>query len=162
MWLNQLFGDGSIDLSKRCRTRMKVGAAVVVLGAITMGMTFLSRGRMPALYLEEGGRDFMSGYYSTLGLALMAAGAALIIKNMRYLKDPERLKKREVAENDERNRLLGLRSWAYAGYAMFLVLYVGMLVSGFISMTVMMVLQAVIAAYALMLLLFRILLTRCM
>ena len=81
---------------------------------------------------------------------------------MRYLKNPELLKKGQVAEDDERNRLLGLRCWAYTGYAMFLVLYVGMLIGGFISPTVVVVLQTVLAVYALLLLVFRTILARCM
>lgn len=141
---------------------MKVGAMIIILGAVAMGMVLLSKGGLPVMYLEEGAREFISGYYTTLGVALMAAGAALIIKNRKYLKNPELLKKREVVENDERNRLLGLRCWAYTGYAMFLVLYVAVLISGFISATVMVVLQVVIGVYALILLFFRVLLNKCM
>lgn len=162
MWLNQLFGNNSIDIAKRCRTRMKVGAGFMVLGAAAIGMVFLLKGGTPALDLNPDIGEFISEYYTGLGAALMAAGAALIIKNRRYLKNPQVLKKREVAENDERNRLIGLRCWAYTGYAMFLVLYIGILISGFISITVLVVLQAVIAIYALILLAFRILLNRCM
>lgn len=162
MWLNQLFADNPIDFAKRCRARMKVGGGVALMGALSMGMVVLFGERMPVLYLEESFRDFMTGYYTTLGIALMAAGAGMILKNMRYLKNPELLRKREVEENDERNRLLGLRCWAYTGYAMFLILYVGVLVGGFISMTVLVVLQAVIGVYAVMLLIFKVLLSRCM
>lgn len=162
MWLKQLFADNSMDYARKCRTRIKVGVGDMILGALAVGMAFLSRGGTPALNLEDGAREFISNYYTTLGMGLMAAGAVLIMKNLRYLKDPKLLKKREVAENDERNRLLGLRCWAYTGYAMFLLLYVGILIGGFISMTVLVVLQVVIAAYALLLLFFKVLLSRCM
>ena len=45
---------------------------------------------------------------------------------------------------------------------MFLVLYLGILASGFVSVTVMVVLQVVTAVYAVMLLGFRVLLSRMM
>ena len=141
---------------------MKVGAGFVLLGAMTMGVTALQGGSLPARVLEAEAVEFMAEYYAVLGIALIAAGGALIVKNMRYLKNPELLKKGQVAEDDERNRLLGLRCWAYTGYAMFLVLYVGMLIGGFISPTVVVVLQTVLAVYALLLLVFRTILARCM
>ena len=71
-------------------------------------------------------------------------------------------KQQEVAENDERNRLLGLRCWAYTGYTMFLLLYVGILVSGFVDRTAAMVLLTVTGVYALVLLVFRIFLQKVM
>ena len=76
--------------------------------------------------------------------------------------DEAALKKRRVEECDERNRLLGLRSWAYSGYAMFLLLYLGFLASGFFDRTVMYVLAAVLAAQAALLLVFRLALGRVM
>lgn len=162
MWLNRLFADSHVDFAKRCRLRMKVGAGFVVLGAFAMGMMFVADGRVPVHFMDKGDAEFLSEYYMTVGIALIAAGIAVIIKNMRCLKDPELLKKREIAENDERNRLLGLRCWAYAGYGMFLLLYMGILAGGFISMTVCEVLQVVMAVYALLLLVFRAVLSRCM
>ena len=124
-----------------------------------------SGGRVCTPGRHDHGRDGSPGWKPAcegFGIALIAAGGALIVKNMRYLKNPELLKKGQVAEDDERNRLLGLRCWAYTGYAMFLVLYVGMLIGGFISPTVVVVLQTVLAVYALLLLVFRTILARCM
>ncbi len=45
------------------------------------------------------------------------------------------MKKRKIREMDERVRTIGTRSWAYAGYSLFLLLYAGILVSGFVSIT---------------------------
>ena len=42
MWLNQLFTDYPIDFEKRCKTRIKVGIGVVILGGISIGMIFLA------------------------------------------------------------------------------------------------------------------------
>lgn len=162
MWLNQLFTDNPIDFGKRCKTRIKVGIGAVILGTISIGMIFVTKGHLPILELEENSREFISGFYSSFGIALIAAGCVFIAKNVRYLKNPSLRKKQEVAETDERNRLLGLRCWAYAGYSMFLMLYMGILVSGFISMTVLMIFQIITALYAFLLLFFRFLLGRLM
>ena len=47
------------------------------------------------------------------------------------------------------NRMLGLRSWAYAGYAMLFILYIGILVSGFISIIILKTLLVILAVYVL-------------
>ena len=65
-----------------------------------------------------------------------------------------------MEESDERNRLIGLRCWALAGYTMFLFLYLAMLAAGLYSVTVLKVLLAVTAAFAFLLLVYRIMLQR--
>ena len=163
MWLDRLFADGEIDFERRCKNRIRIGAVIVLLGAVSVGLMAVMGERAPVIdqgAMYSGG--FISSYYTSMGIALMAAGAVKIANNVRWLKHPELMKKRAVEERDERNRLLGLRCWAYTGYAMFLVLYLGILASGFVSVTVMVVLQVVTAVYAVMLLGFRVLLSRMM
>jgi hypothetical protein len=58
--------------------------------------------------------------------------------------------------------MLGLRCWAYTGYTMMFMLYIGVLVSGFISMTVAKTLIFVAALFAVLLLVFRRLLEKAM
>lgn len=142
MRLNTLFTEEPIDFESRCRTRIKVGLGIAVLGLLSLAVMAL------------GGQD--TAFYGSLGAGLMAGGILSVRRNRRYLKDPALRKQQEVAENDERNRLLGLRCWAYTGYTMFLLLYVGILVSGFVDRTAAMVLLTVTGVYALVLLVFRI------
>ena len=85
-----------------------------------------------------------------------------VINNIRYLKKPELKKKRKIYETDERNRMIGLRCWAYTGYTMMLGLYIGILAGGFISLTVLKTLLAVLAVYAVILGIFKIILQRVM
>lgn len=92
----------------------------------------------------------------------MGAGLVTAIKNIRYLKVPDIRKKQEIIETDERNRMLGLRCWAYAGYSFVLVLYIGMLFAGLISQTVLTVLLVVGAVYGVLLLIFWLLLQKAM
>lgn len=148
MRLNTLFTEEPIDFESRCRTRIKVGLGIAVLGLLSLAVMAL------------GGQD--TAFYGSLGAGLMAGGILSVRRNRRYLKDPALRKQQEVAENDERNRLLGLRCWAYSGYTMFLLLYVGILVSGFVDRTAAMVLLTVTGVYALVLLVFRVFLQKVM
>ena len=117
-------------------------------------------GLLSLAVMALGGQD--TAFCGSLGAGLMAGGILSVRRNRRYLKDPALRKRQEVAENDERNRLLGLRCWAYTGYTMFLLLYVGILVSGFVDRTAAMVLLTVTGVYALVLLVFRIFLQKVM
>ena len=114
------------------------------------------------MYLEPGYTDYIPGFYWGTGAGLVAAGIISIIRNVKYLKNPELGKKRKIYETDERNRMLGLRCWAYTGYTMMLTLYIGILVSGFISLTVSKTLMVVAAFYAVVLFVFRRLLQKAM
>ena len=138
-----------------------MGFVLAALGLVAV-IIVLMVDRLPILFLEAGGSDFMEGFYVGAGGGLMGAGLVTAIKNMRYLKVPELKKKQEIIETDERNRMLGLRCWAYAGYSFFLVLYIGMLFAGLISKTVLTVLLVVGAVYGVLLLIFRLLLSKAM
>lgn len=153
MWLNRLFSDGPIDFEKRCRTRILAGKGVILLGLLSL--TVMAFG-------GKGAEEAASTFYMGTGIGLMTGGIISVMRNRRYLADPNRKRERAIAESDERNRLLGLRCWALAGYSMFLVLYVGILISGFLNGTVAKVLLAVVAVYALLLGLFRFLLGKSM
>lgn len=115
-----------------------------------------------AMYLEQGYREFMPEFYVGTGFGLAAAGIISIIRNLQYLRNPELKEKRRIYETDERNRMLGLRCWAYTGYTMMFMLYIGVLVSGFISMTVAKTLIFVAALFAVLLLVFKRLLEKAM
>lgn len=154
MWLNHLFTENPIDFEKRCRGRIALGIFIAALGALTMLLSPIVK-HFPVLYLEQGHRGFVPGFYTGIGLGLLAAGVLTAIRNRRYLHDPKLKKTREIYETDERNRMLGLRCWAYAGYSMFLALYAGVIISGFISLTAMKILLAVAAVFSLLLLIFR-------
>ena len=89
---------------------------------------------------------------------LWKAGILQIVRNRSFLKNPERMKKRKIREMDERVRTIGTRSWAYAGYSLFLLLYAGILVSGFVSITAVRLLLCVMAAFAALLGIWRVIL----
>lgn len=155
MWLNSLFIESPIDFEKRCRNRIAVGIIFVALGMIALVLAVIAKDRVMVMYLEPGYRDFVPGFYGGTGAGFVAAGVVTIIRNRKYLKNPELGKKQKIYETDERNRMMGLRCWAYTGYTMMLTLYVGILVSGFISLTVSKTLMTVAAFYAVVLFIFK-------
>ena len=162
MWLNQLFIENPIDFEKRCRNRIVFGICFILLGAAAIGLSFAVRNRAMVMYLEQGYRDFMPEFYGGTGFGLAASGVISIIRNLQYLRNPELKEKRRIYETDERNRMLGLRSWAYAGYAMLFILYIGILVSGFISIIILKTLLVILAVYVLVLFIFRMILQKTM
>lgn len=154
MWLNELFVETPIDFEKRCKLRIKLGIGLAVLGFLAL-LAVVVYEQIPVIYLEENGQDFIHGFYTGVGFGLIGAGIATAIKNRRYLKNPDLKKQRAIYETDERNRMLGLRCWAYTGYSFLFILYIGLLAAGFFGRTVLSVLLVVMAVYALLLLIFR-------
>ncbi len=160
MWTKQLFEERSVDFERICKTSIGIGIGVVFLGALAVLVVGLERGDLPILYLEEGVRAFMANFYLWMGVGLMAGGLIKIARSRRLLKNPDLKRKQEIMETDERNRELGLRCWAYSGYTMFLLLYLGILAGGFVSMTMVCVLLTVLGVYGLLLIVFRMILQR--
>ena len=162
MLLNNLFIDSPINFEKKCKTRITASCFLMALGVITIALSFLAGDQIPVLYMAADHYDFIPGFYMGTGFGLFFAAAATIIKNVRYLKKPEIRKEREIYETDERNRMLGLRSWAYAGYTMLLLLYIGILISGFISILILKTLLSILAVYVVVLFVFRMILQKTM
>ncbi|MBE5865946.1 MAG: hypothetical protein E7292_07020 [Lachnospiraceae bacterium] len=91
--------------------------------------------------------DFSTGFYTGLGFALIASAIITIIKNLRIIHSEEKLKEKTLAEYDERNQAIRMKTWCYAGYAMFFLLYIALIIAGMFNETVMMTLLAVFACY---------------
>ena len=97
-----------------------------------------------------------------LGCGLIAAAIITIIKNLRLLKNKEALKQREIYESDERNRMIGLKCWSYAGYAMFISLYIALLFAGAVNVVVMNTILVTLAGFAICLFISRLILNKIM
>lgn len=161
MSIQNLFMDHPIDFEKRCKTRITVGILMIALGLLTLILAAVGT-NLPILYLEQGAGSFIQKFYLFLGIGILAAGVVRAIRYCQILKNPEMKKARGTWEADERNRLLGLRAWSYAGYTMFLLLYLGILAGGFIGKTVMIVLVTVELVFMLVLLIFKYILRNAM
>lgn len=160
MMIKYLTGNGPTNFEKSYKIRAAAGLAVALLGAAPLVISTLFQNRLPVFHSDPAAVDFVRGFYRGTGFGLVAAGIITCIQNLRYLKNKDLFKKKSLEESDERNRLIGLRCWALAGYTMFLLLYLGMLAGGLFNVIVLKVLLAVTAAFAFLLLIYRILLQR--
>ena len=90
----------------RVKTRIYTMAAYIVIGAV-----------MCALKLSG---TVENNYLWTWGIALVVCGAVHLIRNVRIIRDPERMQAIEIVEKDERNIMLyeKARSLAFAVYIM--------------------------------------------
>ena len=143
------------SIEKKVKLRIVYCVILIVLGAASLYVgNFVT--------LDSGNADYATGYYIGLGYGLIAAAVITLIKNILLLKNPEKLKEREVYEADERNRMIGMKMWSYAGYALFILLYLGILVAGLIDVLILKTLLIVLAAFVLSLFISRVVLTKIM
>lgn len=133
------------NIEKRVKLRIMYCVLLFILGAAALYIG----NRVP---LASGNVEYSAGYYTGVGVGLMVASVITAYKNIRLLKNKEALKQRDIYESDERNRLIGLKTWSYAGYAMFLLLYIAMLVAGTVNVVVMNTILGVLGIFALCLL----------
>lgn len=129
------------NIKRRIKLRILYSVLLIILGGASLYVGI----NVP---LASGNSDYSSGYYVGLGFGLIAAAVITIIKNVRLLKNEEALKQQEIYESDERNQMIGLKSWSYAGYAMFILLYIALLFAGAINVIVMNTLLVVLGAFA--------------
>lgn len=105
---------------------------------------------------------YSSEFYTGIGVGLIVASITKIIMNVRLLKNKDALKRREIYESDERNRMIGLKCWSYTGYAMFIFLYIALLFAAAMNVIVMQTILLILAAFAVCLLVSRCILKRIM
>ena len=60
-------------------------------------------------------------YWGAMGIALIGVGIVRLLQHIRYRSDEKYREKVDVANNDERNRYLSLKAWAWAGYGFVLL-----------------------------------------
>ena len=70
-----------------------------------------------------------SSIYAGMGGALIAVGILQILRNMKYRRDPEYKEKIDTEAQDERNRFIRSKSWAWTGYIVVLAESVGIIVA---------------------------------
>ena len=91
-----------MDFKKRMKIRLWTNIIYIVLGVAMIVVGFITKTD----------NEFVSSF----GLTLTVVGLALIKKNI--ITSEEKLKRREIAENDERNIAIvhKARSWAFSFY----------------------------------------------
>jgi len=145
----------SMNIEKKIKIRIIYCVVLIVLGVISLYVANF-------VPLNSGDAEYSAGYYTGLGFGVIAAGTITIIKNVLLLKNQEKLQEREIYESDERNKMIGLKTWSYAGYAMFILLYVAQMVAGMFNVMVMNTLLTVLGLFALCLFVSRMVLSKLM
>ena len=93
--------------------RMILSIFWVVLGAALLGANLTG---------------LLGDYWGGLGGGLLGVGVFQVVRNVRYLNNPEYREKVNTANNDERNKFLANKAWAWAGYLYVLVAAVATIV----------------------------------
>lgn len=81
--------------------RMILSIVWIVLGASLLGANLTG---------------LLGDYWGGLGGGLMGVGVFQVVRNVRYLRNPEYREKVDTTNNDERYRFLANKAWAWAGY----------------------------------------------
>ena len=81
--------------------RMILSVVWIVLGASLLGSNLAG---------------LLGDYWGGLGGGLMGVGVYQIIRNVRYLRNSEYREKVDTTNQDERNKFISNKAWAWAGY----------------------------------------------
>jgi len=74
-----------------------------------------------AILTVLGALEIVDSFWSGMGGALIAMGAVRMIQFLRYSKDEAYREKWDVETQDERNRFIRNKAWAWAGYLFVLL-----------------------------------------
>ena len=129
----------AMDYIRKVKLRIGVSALIILLGLASIVMSFMFKD----VLLIATNNSFANGFYAGMGGGLIGAGIATLIKNAKLLKDADKRKEAEIQEKDERNLYISLNAWKYTGFAMLYILYIGIIISGFINVTVFLTLLCV-------------------
>ena len=71
----------------------------------------------------------LDSFWNGAGSGLIAVSVIQLIRQMRYRSDKEYREKVDVEINDERNKYISTKAWAWAGYLFVLIMAVGVIAS---------------------------------
>ena len=115
--------------------RMILSVVWIVLGASLLGSNLAG---------------LLGDYWGGLGGGLMGVGILQTIRNVRYLCNSEYREKVDTTNQDERNRFLANKAWAWAGYLFVMTAAVATIVFQIIGKTE----QATISGFGVCLIVF--------
>lgn len=101
-----------MDFKKKMKHRLYIGIAYCILGIV--------------LIIAEILKSFNNHFISSFGFTLVALGILRIVQNRKITKNEKTMHQRELAESDERNRMISERakSWTFS----FTIMISGILV----------------------------------
>lgn len=101
-----------MDFKKKMKQRLAVAVSYILLGCVLICADVLN--------------SYDNYFTFSFGIALLVMGIARIIRYRKITKDEKSIRRQELAETDERNRMIAerARSWAFS----FSVMVAGLLV----------------------------------
>lgn len=122
----------------KTKLRMNLGIMIAIVGVITvsLALTFGTGIFANGSHYE----DFNSGFFAGLGGGLIGAGILTFYKNRKLLKNPDKLKEKEIKETDERNIYLNQKALSVSAMIWISLLYVAMIGAVFFDNNISMVL----------------------
>lgn len=93
--------------------RMILSIFWILIGTVLLGCSFAG---------------LTDAYWSGMGGGLFAAGILQLARHIRYRTDREYRESVDVEANDERNRYISNKAWAWAGYCYVLIAAVSVIV----------------------------------
>ena len=60
--------------------------------------------------------ELVDEFWSGMGTSLLIIGVIFLIRNIKYKTNEEYREKIDIESNDERNKYISLKAWAWAGY----------------------------------------------
>ena len=144
----------SADYERSLRRRRLAGFGLMALGALGC-LCYV-------LFLREGGAlsDYARGFYLGFSCGLALAGVVVLIRSQYLLSHPQAQKRARVKERDERERSLTVQAFYLAGLVTFYLCIAALLVAVAVNRTVAVVLLAVLAVYAAVCLIVRLVLSK--
>lgn len=91
-----------MDFRKKMKQRLWIAISYIALGLI--------------LVIADAVNHFENYFFSSFGFALVIMGILRIIRHRKIMRDDQSLRKQELAESDERIRMIAerARSWAFS------------------------------------------------
>ncbi|WP_346937883.1 hypothetical protein [uncultured Clostridium sp.] len=130
------------DYKEVLKKRISLLYIVIILGVATLAISFIfSTGKYD--YLP----DFLNGFYTGIGAALITIGLIFIIKIKKILKDEKKLKEKRLEEQDERNQMITQKAIYSAAIILNILAYIGLMIAGIFNLVVFWTLWIVIVVF---------------
>lgn len=107
------------------KERIVLFIGIVILGLITLVITLFGD-----RYLNLKISEKMISTYSGFGTGLTVVGVVLLIKNIRILKNEEKIRKARISNTDERIKAISLRASRFALAVILVSMYLVALIGG--------------------------------
>ena len=75
-----------------------------------------------------GSAEIIDDFWSSMGFAVFAVGVLRIIRHIRYRTNKEYQEKMDIEVQDERNKFISNKAWAWAGYWFVLIAAAGTII----------------------------------